>query len=147
MKTLRVLFILSALILSPAMGDPSVLAGEKNENPLVEAGWFCPFCGGSYDPYDPNRSQQGTMRKYHHWMGFDNREEVLGPYKTAEPIDKNKATQRAQSFILSTKNPNLKLGGIVARDNYYEALIVTREGSLVDILIIDKYTGLFRSIY
>ena len=147
MKTSRIWLILFALILSLAIGDRLVQAGDRKENPLTETGWFCPFCGGSYEPYDSNKNQQDAMRRYHHWMGFDHRGDTLGRYATGKPLDKNKASFLVESYIRSTKNPNLKLGGIVVRDDYYEAQITTREGALVDILLVDKYTGQFRSIY
>lgn len=147
MKTSRKWLILCALMLSLAIGDRPAQAGGRDENPLSETGWFCPFCGGSYEPYDSNRSRQDTMRRYHHWMGIDNRYQVFGQYTTGRPLDKNKASFLVQSYIRSTRNPNLKLGGITAKDEYYEALIVTTEGSLVDIILVDKYTGQFRSVY
>lgn len=147
MKMLRISLVLIALVLSPAVGGLSVQAGERNENPLAEAGWFCPFCGGSYAPYDSTKNQQDTMRRYHHWMGIDNRQEVLGQYKASRPMDRSKATYLILGYLHSTGNPNLKLAGIAARDNYYEARIVTPDGSLVDIILVDKYTGTFRSVY
>ncbi len=147
MKMSRIWVILWAMMLFLAMGDLSALAGGRDENPLAEAGWFCPFCGGSYAPYDSNRNQQDTMRRYHHWMGIDNRYEVLGQYTPGTYFDRNKAAFLVQGYIRSTNNPNIRLGGITAKDEYYEVRIVTAEGSLVDVLLVDKYTGRFRSMY
>lgn len=147
MKTTRVWLILGALTLSLTIGDMQAQAGGRNENPLAETGWFCPFCGGSYAPYDSNKNQQDATRRYHHWMGIDHRGEVLGQYTSGRPLDRNKATSLVEIYLRSTNNPNLKLGGIAARDGFYEARIVTREGSLADILLVDKNTGLMRSVY
>ena len=45
------------------------------------------------------------------------------------------------------RNPNLKLGKIEEKDNGYQINIVTKEGSLVDKILVDKNTGWMRSAY
>ncbi len=147
MKMLRIWMIPWAMMLFLAMVDRPALAGGRDENPLAETGWFCPFCGGSYEPYDSNKNQQDAMRRYHHWLGIDNRYEVLGQYTSGKYFDENKAASLVQGYIRSTNNPNIRLGGVTAKDDYYEALIVTMDGSLVDILLVDKHTGMIRSMY
>lgn len=52
-----------------------------------------------------------------------------------------------ENYVQSTRNPNLKVGKIVEKDSYFEAEILTKGNSLVDKIIIDKYTGWMRSIY
>ncbi len=44
-------------------------------------------------------------------------------------------------------NPNLKVGKVREKDGAYEVEIVTKEGSLVDKLQVNKQTGWFRSTY
>jgi len=45
------------------------------------------------------------------------------------------------------RNPNLKLGEIEDKGNAFEAEIQTKDGSLVDRILVDKYTGWMRSVY
>jgi hypothetical protein len=52
-----------------------------------------------------------------------------------------------ENYVQSTRNPNLKLGKITDKDQYFEAEIVTKDNSLVDKILVDKQTGWMRSIY
>jgi len=51
------------------------------------------------------------------------------------------------NYLRGTRNPNLKLGKITEKDNYFEAEILTKNDSLVDKIMVDKYTGWMRTIY
>jgi len=57
------------------------------------------------------------------------------------PLNKEGARAVVENYLLSTRNPNLKLGKITEQDNAFEAEIVTKDGSLVDKLLIEKSTG------
>ncbi|MCJ7593276.1 MAG: hypothetical protein MUO52_00710, partial [Desulfobacterales bacterium] len=52
-----------------------------------------------------------------------------------------------EDYVKSTRNPNLKLGKLKDTGSAFEAEIVTKEGSLVDKIAVDKSTGGMRSIY
>ena len=52
-----------------------------------------------------------------------------------------------ENYLTSMRNPNLKLGKISEKDYYFEAEILTNENSLVDKIIVDKFTGWMRSVY
>jgi hypothetical protein len=52
-----------------------------------------------------------------------------------------------ENYLTSTRNPNLKLGKITEKGAYYEAEIVTKNNSLVDKILVDRYTGWMRSEY
>lgn len=73
-----------------------------------------------------------------HNMGFS----VSGLILTRE-----QAAQIAQAHLQVLGNPNLKLGEVTEFVPYYEAVIVTKDGSLVEKLLVDKRTGWLRSIY
>lgn len=45
------------------------------------------------------------------------------------------------------RNPNLKMGTVADQGDSFEAEILTRDGSLVDKLVIHKAMGWMRSIY
>ncbi len=52
-----------------------------------------------------------------------------------------------ENYLKSTRNPNLKLGKIQEKDSVFEAEILTKDGSLVDKIAVDKATGWMRSVY
>ena len=66
-------------------------------------------------------------------------------YKT--PIDKEEAKQMLEDYIRSTRNPNLKIGKLKEKAETFEAEIHTKDGSLVDKIIIDKKSGWMQSRY
>ena len=64
-----------------------------------------------------------------------------------KPLDKNQAKQEVENYLGSMRNPNLKLGKIEEKGNGYQINIVTKDGSLVDKILVDKNTGWMRSAY
>ncbi|MGD2125751.1 MAG: hypothetical protein PVG99_06695, partial [Desulfobacteraceae bacterium] len=63
------------------------------------------------------------------------------------PLEEKDAQAILEDYLKSTRNPNLKVGKIEDKGPVFEAEIVTKEGSLVDKLAVDKNTGWMRSIY
>ena len=78
----------------------------------------------------------------HPWYGS-------GPqYQGSEkPLEESKVKSMLNDYLRSTGNPNLKLGEIDERGSVFEAEILTKDGSLVDKLAVDKSTGWMRSVY
>jgi hypothetical protein len=64
-----------------------------------------------------------------------------------KPLDENQAKAILENYVLSTRNPNLKLGKIEDKGSLFEGNIVTQNGSLVDKILVDKTTGWMRSAY
>jgi hypothetical protein len=64
-----------------------------------------------------------------------------------KPLDRDQAKQEAENYLRSMRNPNLKLGRIQEKSNGYEINIVTKDGSLVNKILVDKNTGGMRSTY
>ena len=64
-----------------------------------------------------------------------------------KPLNRDQAKQKVENYLSSMRNPNLKLGKIEEKDNGYQINIVTKEGSLVDKILVDKNTGWMRSAY
>jgi hypothetical protein len=62
-------------------------------------------------------------------------------------LDEKNAKEILENYLMSTRNPNLKLGKIEDKGNAFEAEILTKNGSLADKLLVDKNTGWIRSIY
>jgi hypothetical protein len=70
------------------------------------------------------------------------------PYQQPrEPMKEKDAGQIVENYLRATRNPNLKLGKIIEKDTYFEAEILTKEGSLADKLAVDKSSGWMQSIY
>ena len=69
------------------------------------------------------------------------------PRQTQTPLDRNQAKQEVENYLRSRKNPNLQLGKIEEKGNGYQINIVTKDGSLVDKIMVDKNTGRMRSTY
>ena len=63
------------------------------------------------------------------------------------PLDRNQAKQEVENYLKSRRNPNLQLGKIEEERNGYRINIVTRDGSLVDKILVDKNTGRMHSTY
>lgn len=64
-----------------------------------------------------------------------------GLTQAGQPVSKEIATQILQSYVARTGNPNLKLGEIAETDTAFEGKIVTKDGSLVQKLVVEKATG------
>jgi len=64
-----------------------------------------------------------------------------------KPLTEKDVKAMLENYVQSTRNPNLKLGKIADKDQYFEAEIVTKNDSLVDKILVDKQTGWMRSVY
>ena len=81
-----------------------------------QGGWYCPW-----------RSQQtGTPVA-----------------KPGQPLTADQAQAMVEQNIAG--NPNLKAGKVSERNGAYEVEVVTKNGSLVDKIEVNKQTGWFRS--
>jgi hypothetical protein len=73
-----------------------------------------------------------------------------GPYgyqQPQKPLEEKDVKPMLENYLKSARNPNLKLGKIQDKGNYFEADIVTKDNSLVDKIDVDKNTGWMRSAY
>lgn len=64
-----------------------------------------------------------------------------------EPVTKERAEAIVKQRLASLKNPNLKVGKVAEETAGFVVEITTKEGSLVDKIIVDKRTGRSRSVY
>ena len=64
-----------------------------------------------------------------------------GSGRVETPLNEEGARTVVENYLQSTRNPNLKLGNIIEQDDAFEAEIVTKDGSLVDKLLVDKSSG------
>jgi Spy/CpxP family protein refolding chaperone len=64
-----------------------------------------------------------------------------GAGRLETPLKEDGARTVVENYLQSTRNPNLKLGKITEQGDAFEAEIVTKDGSLVDKLLVEKSTG------
>ena len=64
-----------------------------------------------------------------------------------KPLNENQAKELVENYLRATRNPNLKLGKIEDKGNAFEANIVTKDGSLVNKVMVDKNTGWMQPAY
>ncbi|MCF8106682.1 MAG: hypothetical protein K9K64_14465, partial [Desulfohalobiaceae bacterium] len=71
-----------------------------------------------------------------------------GPYggqQQMDPLNKNQARDLVENYVAG--NPNLQVGEVRDQEDAYLATIVTRDGSLVEKILIDKDSGWMKQIY
>jgi hypothetical protein len=61
-----------------------------------------------------------------------------------QPLTREDASQQVQEYLSATGNPNIMLGEVQERETDFEATIVTKDGSLVDRILVDKNSGWMR---
>ncbi|MDP2644926.1 MAG: hypothetical protein Q8P24_08300 [Desulfobacterales bacterium] len=64
-----------------------------------------------------------------------------------KPLDEKEAATLLENYLQSTRNPNLELGKIEDRGKDFEAEIQTKDGSLVNKILVDKNSRWMRSVY
>lgn len=77
-------------------------------------------------------------------------EAVYGPMYYApapKPISQEEALAMVNNYLASSKNPNLRAGKPVIEGDSYQVPVRTLDGSLVDIFVVDKFSGWIKSIY
>ena len=67
--------------------------------------------------------------------------------RPGSPLTLDDAKAMVESRLEFMRNPNLKMGGVTDQGATFEAEVLTRDGSLVDKLVIHKTMGWMRSIY
>ena len=108
----------------PGMGGFGMTGAGCGMGPMMGRGMDPGMMGPGYgNPYEPQYQQ---------------------PRKT---LEEKEANVILENYLKSTRNPNLKLGKVEDRGNAFEAEILTKEDSLVDKIMLDKYTGWMRSVY
>lgn len=132
-------------------------------------GWYCPYCGQQMGPgmtggygygMGPGMMGPGMMgRGMGPGMmgpGYGMGPGMMGPgygygpqyqQQPQKPLEESDAKAILENYLKSTRNPNLKLGRLEDKGNAFEAEITTKQNSLVDKVLVDKYTGWMRSVY
>jgi hypothetical protein len=132
----KAMFIGSALMLALIMGMPSLYAQQQG-TPPQGSGWYCPWMaqgGGMHRGRGMGRCMMG-------------RGGMMAPnLNQGQPLTKEQAKQLLENYVAYSNNPNLKLGAISDKGDVFEATVVTKDGSLVETIQVDKKTGWFRNV-
>lgn len=151
-----ILFVISAFNSVHVFAQPGMMGpGYGYQQP---ENWnYCPYCGGYIGPGSGYGMGPGMMGR-----GYGMGPGMMGPQygpqygpgyqgpqyqQPQKPMDEKDAKELLENYVQSTRNPNLKLGKIEDKGNFFEAEIQTKDGSLVDRIIVDKRTGWMRSAY
>lgn len=154
------LVLVVGLILFPTEGSTQMGPGMMGPQGDY-GGWYCPYCGRYMGPGGGYGMGPGMMGP-----GYGMGPGMMGPgmmgpgygpqygpqygprYQPPQkPMEEKDARAILENYLRSTRNPNLKLGKVTEKGNYFEAEILTKDNSLADKIIVDKYSGWMRSIY
>ncbi len=159
--------------MGPGMMGPGYGMGPGMMGGGGYGGWYCPYCGQYVGPpggygmgpgmmgpgggYGMGPGMMGPHTRGRGGMGPGMMGPGYGPQygpqyppqyqQPQKPMEEKDAKTILENYLASMRNPNLKLGKIKEQGNYFEAEILTKEGSLVDKIVVDKFTGWMRSIY
>jgi hypothetical protein len=134
--------------MGPGMMGPGYGMGPGMMGPWGGyGGWTCPWCGqqmGAGSGYGMGPGMMGGGMMGPGMMGPGSGPQYQQPQRA---LTEEEAKQVLGNYLNSMRNPNLKLGNIKDMGNSYEAEILTKDDSLVDRVLVDKYTGGMRSVY
>jgi hypothetical protein len=153
-SSLITLMVILAIGLAYAQSEKAIQEQQEDNS-----SWWCPWCGRSmgsdYGGYGGMRGHMmgpgyggyggpwghmmgpGGMTGYGPWRGYGN----TGSEK---PLSKEEATKLFERYVKATDNPNLKLGKVTEDKNNFVGEITTKDGSLVDKILVNKNTGWMR---
>lgn len=92
----------------------------------------------------------GYQRNYGAGPGLIGPEAVYGPMyhdPAPKPITQGEALAMVNNYLVSLNNPNLRTGQPVDQGDSYQIPVLTPDNSLVDIFVVDKFSGWIKSIY
>jgi hypothetical protein len=167
----KTVFLATTVFVIFAFHSAHVLAQQRGQGMMgpgygyqQQEGWnYCPYCGSYMGPQsgygrDPGMRHGGRgMGPGGMHRGWD-RGSQYGPQygpgyehpqyrRPQKPMEEKDAKELLEGYLESTRNPNLELGKIADKGNAFEAEIRTKDGSLVDKILVDKRTGWMRSVY
>ena len=162
----KIMFLTMAVVLVFAFGITPSYAQHMGPGMMgpgygyqQQGGWnYCPYCGSYMGPgYGMGPGMMGRG-----YGGYGMGPGMMGPQygpqygpgyqgpqyqQPQKPMDEQDAKSLLENYLQSRRNPNLRLGKIEDKGNAFEAEIRTKDGSLVDKILVDKRTGWMHSVY
>ena len=93
-----------------------------------------------HGPGQGRRMGPGMMHR-----GWDRDQYPSAQGERMQPMNESKARMLLQEYVAA--NPNLEVGGIKEKDEVYVGRIETKDGSLVEKVLVDKQTGWMKKTY
>ncbi len=130
--------------------------GQQTQSSPQDEGWFCPVCGSQgYGGMHSGMMGMGGRPSMgmggHHYMGMGPGMMQQGWSRSGcprdkagnmAPIEKDEAKMLMKNYVAA--NPNLKIGKITEKDDMFVGEVVTKDGSLVENLEVDKNSCMMR---
>ncbi|MCE5274147.1 MAG: hypothetical protein ABFD70_13500 [Syntrophaceae bacterium] len=147
-RIIGMIFFLTTIVLA----SQTYAADEKDDSSASrDQGWFCPWAGQGYDGMGPGMMGRGygPGGGWGHggMMGYGPGYGYHSYNRSGKSMTMEQTKLLVEHYLTSMGNPNLKMGKITDKEKYFEAEIVTKDGSLVDTLMVDKQTGWMKSVY
>lgn len=91
----------------------------------------------------------GMMEYGYGWGAGQQYGQRYAPYskRYQTPLEEKDARDILENYLKATGNPNLKLGKIEEKNAVFEAEVLTKDGSLVDTILVNKETGWMKPGY
>ncbi len=103
--------------------------------------WLCSWC---IDDHGDTNGNEGINRdqdyRDRYKMDFENKLPKL-----EEPVTMDQARYLVDNYMYLSGIPDLKPGKIIEKDNEFDVEIITKDGSYLGMLVIDKQTGVIKS--
>jgi len=110
--------------------------------------WCCPWCGRSCEvgpQKDAGMKHRYGSTDWGNVAPFSGRSSARS--RTQAPLNEQQARVSVQHYLDMMGNPNLAIGEIAENGNYFEISVVTKEGSQVNTIFVDRSTGWIKSKY
>jgi hypothetical protein len=140
MKKTLLLATTAILVLGLGFGIGYAHMGSGMMGPGYGYGMGPGMMGGGYGGY----GMMGPGYGYGYGPQYGYGQQYRQP---STPLSEDQAKQEVENYLSSTRNPNLKMGKIEDKGNDYEVNIETKDGSLVNQILVNKDTGWMRSAY
>ena len=107
-----------------------------NDNP-----WVCSWCINDHGYGNGGMGINGYQDYFNNYrMDFENKTPRL-----EEPVTMDQARHLVDNYIYLSGDTDLKHGRIVEKDNEFDTEIMTKDGSPLGMLVINKQTGEIKS--
>lgn len=136
MEKAKILMLIGFMIL--AAGVVRIYAEDPDKKQNSEGGsyFWCPWCDERQEYKNPNNASPGPQD---YQRRYDLDVQKKNPEK--QEITPEKAHFIMESYVYSRQNPDLKLGEITDHGNEFHAEVLRKDGSLFELVKIDKQTG------
>jgi len=139
MKKTKILMLIVFMTLAAGIVRTYAEDPDKKQNSGGGSYFWCPWCDERQEYKNPNNvspDPQDYQRRYDLEAQKKNSEK--------QEVTPEKARFIMESYLFSRQNPGLKLGKITDRGSEFQAEVLRKDGSLFELVKIDKQTGEIR---